>query len=231
MVQLDRTNRRDGVDAGGATVRRAADQGTFAERIPIPDGELTLYPRSFSEEESVALFQALFPQTAWSQHFVTVCGRRIAAPRRSAWYGDPGATYRYSGLQLEPLPWTPTLSDVRSRVECLAGTRFNSVLANLYRTGRDSVGWHSDAEPDLGRNPVIASVSLGAVRRFVLQHKKTGRQVALDLPSGSVLVMGGAIQHHWRHTLPKTSKPVGPRINLTFRTVRSQGRAPVGTPI
>lgn len=219
MAQSNRTDSRDG--GAGVTLRLAADPAKFARRISIDDGDLTFYRRAFDEEESTTLFQALLAQTAWTQHIVTVYGRRIAAPRLSAWYGDPGASYRYSGLYLEPLPWTETLSEVLRRVEYMAGTRFNSALVNLYRDGRDSVGWHSDAEPELRRDPVIASVSLGAVRRFVLQHKKTGRQVVLELPSGSALVMGGAIQHYWCHTLPKTSRRVGPRINLTFRTVRS----------
>jgi alkylated DNA repair dioxygenase AlkB len=145
----------------------------------------------------------------------------VASPRLSAWYGDPGAIYSYSGLRLEPLPWTPVLLEIRQVVTDLAETPFNSVLLNLYRDGQDSMGWHSDAEPELGRNPVIASVSLGAVRRFVLRHKKRKEQhIALELESGSVLVMGGALQHYWRHALPKIRQAVGPRINLTFRLIQ-----------
>jgi alkylated DNA repair dioxygenase AlkB len=140
-------------------------------------------------------------------------------PRLSAWYGDAGAVYTYSGLRLEPLPWTPVLLEIKQATERLSGTRFNSVLLNLYRDGQDSMGWHSDDEPELGPEPVIASVSLGALRRFVFQHKKRRWRIALDLEPGSVLLMAGATQHHWRHALPKTRRPVAPRINLTFRTI------------
>jgi alkylated DNA repair dioxygenase AlkB len=193
------------------------------EPLDIPDGELRLYRHAFSAGESAALFQGLLAQTPWAHHTITVFGRRVPAPRLSAWYGDPGGTYSYSGLRLEPRPWTAVLLAVKETAEGLAAARFNSVLLNLYRDGRDSVGWHSDAEPELGRDPVIASVSLGAARRFILEHKERRTRVALDLEPGSVLVMAGATQHHWRHRLPKTSQAVGPRINLTFRAV---GRRP-----
>jgi alkylated DNA repair dioxygenase AlkB len=118
------------------------------------------------------------------------------------------------------LPWITPLREIKTIVESLAATCFNSVLLNLYRDGQDSMGWHSDAEPELGRNPVIASVSLGAVRRFVLQHKKARLRIPLDLPAGSVLIMKGATQHHWRHALTKTRRPVGHRVSLTFRAIR-----------
>jgi alkylated DNA repair dioxygenase AlkB len=189
------------------------------ELIDLPEGEATLYRRVFTRCRHDDLFHILSDEIPWQQHRITVYGRVIAAPRLSAWYGDPGAAYSYSGLKLEPLPWTPALTEIRTVSEELAGTRFNSALLNLYRDGRDSVGWHSDDESTLGRNPVIASVSLGATRRFVLRHKKRPLQVELDLEPGSVLIMAGATQHHWRHQLPKTRQPVGPRINLTFRLI------------
>jgi alkylated DNA repair dioxygenase AlkB len=189
------------------------------ERLELPDGEGVLYRRAFASVESADLFAALQRETPWRQHVITLYGRSIASPRLSAWYGDPGAVYSYSGLRLEPEPWTPTLRIVRERVEALAMARFNSVLLNLYRDGQDSMGWHSDDEPELGRNPVIASVSLGAARRFLLQHKKQRLRVELLLEDGDVLVLGGATQHHWRHHVPKTRQPVGSRINLTFRTI------------
>ena len=190
------------------------------EPIPMADAEVYFYREVFSASEHDRLLQSLLSEIPWQHHMVTVYGRRLPAPRLSAWYGDPGASYRYSGLHLQPLPWISTLLEVKSAVQALTGTRFNSVLLNLYRDGRDSVGWHSDAEPELGRNPVIGSVSLGARRRFLLQHKKRGHRVALVLEPGSVLLMRGTTQHFWRHQLPKTDRRVGLRINLTFRVVQ-----------
>ena len=139
-------------------------------------------------------------------------------PRLTAWHGAAG--YVYSGIRLTPAAWTPPLLELKALAERLAGERFNSVLLNLYRDGRDSVSWHADNEPGLGRDPVIASLSLGAVRRFQLKHRRLDERLALDLPHGSCLIMAGATQHHWLHQLPKTTRPVGPRINLTFRHMR-----------
>lgn len=150
---------------------------------------------------------------------IVLYGRSISSPRLSAWHGDSDAVYRYSGLRLEPAPWTPILLDVRERVEALAAARFNSVLLNLYRDGQDSMGWHSDDEPELGRNPLIASISLGAARRFLLQHKKRRLRLEWLLEDGDVLVLGGTTQHCWRHHVPKIRQPMGPRINLTFRWI------------
>jgi alkylated DNA repair dioxygenase AlkB len=193
------------------------------DRLDMQDGEAVLHRGIFTDSRHERLFRELRDEIAWQQHRVTVYGRTLAAPRLSAWYGDPGAVYAYSGLSLEPLPWTPLLMQIKETVEDLSGTGFNSALLNLYRDGRDSVGWHSDDESSLDRNPLIASVSLGATRRFVLRHKKTRLQVVLDLPPGSMLIMAGATQHHWQHQLPKTRRPVGPRINLTFRSIVNPG--------
>ena len=196
------------------------DKAIPVQAIPLPDGTITLYRDVFKVEHD-SLFQALYTETPWQQQVITLYGRAVTSPRLSAWYGDPGAVYRYSGLRLEPLPWTPVLLQIKQRITELATTPFNSVLLNLYRDGQDSMGWHSDAEPELGRNPVIASVSLGAVRQFMLRHKKRKEpSIALELGPGSVLVMAGALQHHWRHALPKTRQLVGPRINLTFRLIQ-----------
>ncbi len=188
--------------------------------LAMPDGECLLYERVFSGDRHDRLLQALLEQIPWQQQIIKIHGRDIASPRLSAWYGDPGAVYRYSGLRLEPLDWTPLLLEIKAVAEALAAVRFNSVLLNLYRDGQDSMGWHSDAEPELGRNPVIASVSLGAQRRFVLRHKRSSACLRLDLEPGSVLLMRGATQHHWRHQLPKTREPKGPRVNLTFRIIQ-----------
>jgi alkylated DNA repair dioxygenase AlkB len=198
----------------------------IVEPIPMAHAEVCLYRAVYCARERDRLFYSLLSEIPWQQHMVTVYGHTLPAPRLSAWYGDTGASYQYSGLRLQPLPWIPTLLQVKATVQALAGIRFNSVLLNLYRDGRDSVGWHSDAEPELGRNPVIASVSLGAVRRFLFQHKSRSDRLALALEPGSVLLMRGTTQHFWRHQLPKTEQRVEPRINLTFRVIQRSRDVP-----
>lgn len=180
------------------------------------DGVLHLVAGAVAEPDAV--LARLLAEIDWRQDVATIVGRRVRLPRLTAWHGDAG--YRYSGIDNPPKPWTPLLLELKASAETLARATFNSVLANLYRDGRDSMGWHADDERPLGREPVIASLSFGAVRRFRLAHKSVPRlTLALDLPAGSCLVMAGALQHHWRHALPKTAKPVGPRVNLTFRQI------------
>ena len=158
---------------------------------------------------------------AWEQRAIRIFGQEIPQPRLTAWYGDAAARYTYSGLAWEPRLWTPALLALRQRIETATGAHFNSVLLNHYRHGRDSMGWHADDEPELGPAPTIASLSLGATRRFRLRpraglgHPPFG----LDLPSGSLLLMRGPTQQHWQHALPKTARPVAARLNLTFRWV------------
>lgn len=186
----------------------------------LEDGEARLWPAAFGPEAASRLFAALRTRIDWRQEEIVIFGERRRVPRLVAWHGDPGASYRYSGTDHDPAPWTPVLERVRARVGELSGAEFNAVLLNLYRDGRDGMGWHADDEPELGRNPVIASVSLGAPRRFCLRHRRQ-RDLRLDLElrHGSLLVMSGSLQHHWVHALPKTRRPVGERINLTFRKV------------
>ena len=196
--------------------------------VPVPacldlglaDGEARLWPAAFGPEEASRLFDALRTGIRWRQEEVTIFGQRRLVPRLVAWHGDPGASYRYSGTDHHPEPWTPDLEHIRAGVSGLSGAEFNAVLLNLYRDGRDGMGWHADDEPELGRDPVIASVSLGAPRRFCLRHRRRkDLKLDLELPHGSLLVMAGPMQHHWVHALPKTRRPVGERINLTFRRV------------
>lgn len=188
--------------------------------LGLADGEARLWPTALAPSEAAPLFDELRAGIRWQQEEVLIFGRRRLVPRLVAWHGDPGAAYRYSGTDHDPEPWTPALERVRARVRALTGADFNAVLLNLYRDGRDGMGWHADDESELGRNPVIASVSLGATRRFCLRHRKRrALKLALDLPSGSLLMMGGATQHHWLHALPRTQRPTGERINLTFRRV------------
>ncbi len=190
-----------------------------AEAVPpnlLPcDGAVLLYADALAQAEADRLFEQLQSTIDWRQEVATVMGRRLPIPRLTAWHGAAG--YVYSGIRMEPAPWTPVLRELKDIAEALAGQPFNSVLLNLYRNGRDSVSWHADNEPGLGQDPVIASLSLGAVRRFQLKHRRSAERIAIDLPHGSCLIMAGATQHHWLHQLPKTAQAVGPRINLTFR--------------
>jgi alkylated DNA repair dioxygenase AlkB len=186
------------------------------QRIDILDGGTVFYDASFyRQDEADALFERLQAETPWQQER----SRMGPFPRLTAWYADAGLTYSYSGVTHQALAWTATLAEVRGQVEEAAAAPFNSVLLNFYRDGKDSIGFHTDAEPELGVNPVIASISLGAVRQFVMKHIKTGEKLKFDLAHGSLLVMGGACQHHWVHAVPKTAAAVGPRINLTFRQI------------
>lgn len=198
---------------------------TATPRAPLldslPDADVRLFANFYDSATATALFDELLSQTPWAQRHVKVYGQLHPEPRLTAWYGDGGKGYSYSSLTLEPLPWTPTLLQIKTRIDAVAGVNFNSVLLNLYRDGRDSNGWHQDNEPELGHNPVIASLSLGAVRRFQLRHKfrKDVPKLELDLPHGSLLVMAGPTQYFWQHQIPKTAKPVVARINLTFRII------------
>ncbi len=189
------------------------------QALALPDADVTYWPDFLPEPAS--LYRRLEREIQWRQDTITLYGRPVRIPRLNAWYGDPGADYSYSGLALTPLAWTPTLKAVKQRVEAHLGARFNSVLANLYRDGGDSVAWHSDDEYELGDTPLIASVSLGAARRFSLKHKtdKSLAPVHLELHTGSLLVMRGPTQRHWQHQLPKTRAAVDGRINLTFRQI------------
>ena len=193
--------------------------------IIIADGRLRYWTGAFDQPESDRLLLELRQGIEWQQEEILIFGRRRRVPRLVAWHGDPLASYTYSGTRHEPRPWTGALLEIRARIEALTGVTFNSVLLNLYRDGQDSMGWHSDDEPELGRDPQIASVSLGATRRFRLQHRRRKSEVLnLDLGHGSLLLMAGETQHHWRHCVPKTAVQVGERINLTFRCVSPPGR-------
>jgi len=197
-------------------------------RVALADGGwVDFQPGVF--EDHAARMDALLEELPLRVEEVVVFGKRHPTPRRTSWHGDAGCAYRYSGRLFEPAPWTPALRAIRERLRALTGVEFNSALANHYRDGGDAMGAHSDDEPELGptRDDIrIASVSLGAPRRFVLQHRRTKDTREWSLGEGSVLVMGGALQHHWVHRVPRTRKPVGPRLNLTFRVVRPSPTVP-----
>lgn len=195
-------------------------ENTLGERITIPDADITLLHEVWPGVVADRFLAQLLADIDWQQHELRLFGRRVKAPRLSAWYGDHDAHYAYSGLRLVPQPWIAPLAEIKRTVETLCDCRFNGVLLNHYRHGADSMGWHSDDEPELGPEPVIASVSLGAPRVFRLKHKRErGRTYNLELPGASVLVMRGATQRCWQHSLPKTRRDCGSRVNLTYRWV------------
>jgi alkylated DNA repair dioxygenase AlkB len=184
-------------------------------------GALIFRPTWLAPEEATRAFEVLRDGVPWVQKTIRIAGREVLEPRLTAWYGDPDAAYTYSGARLEPLAWTPLLSELRARIEEAASSAFNSVLLNYYRSGEDAMGFHADKEKELGTNPLIASLSLGAPRRFVLKYRKKNAGVdpiELELTHGSLLIMAGTTQHFWRHGVPK-AKSAEPRINLTFRRI------------
>lgn len=190
------------------------------EQLPMSDAEVILYRNFFDRNESDQIFYDLHNTISWTQEVTKLFGKQVNLPRLTAWYGDPGKSYCYSKIKMEPILWSPTLIKIKSKIEALINTQFNSVLLNLYRDGKDSVAWHSDDEPELGKNPVIASVSFGATRRFMFRNKTQKElKYEIELTHGSFLLMTGATQHYWQHQIPKTNRLMQPRINLTFRKV------------
>ena len=192
------------------------------ENLALEGGNVVIHRGYFETTDADRYFEELLAEVNWSQEEVFLYGKIHPIPRLTAWYGDPFHTYTYSGIEMRPEAWTPLLAEIRDRTAEVAEATFNSLLLNLYRTGLDHVAWHADDEPELGSNPVIGSVSLGATRRFHLRPKtKSAETVLIDLRHGDVLVMSGPTQQCWLHQLPKTQKPIGARINLTFRTVHA----------
>lgn len=190
--------------------------------LPLADACLQLDPAWLPATRADALTVQLREGLDWEVHRIRMFGRMVDSPRLSSWIGDAGASYVYSGARFEPRPWHPALLQLRRELTSLLGVDFNSVLANRYRDGRDAMGWHSDDERELGRCPVIASVSLGATRRFSLKHRRQpGQKLGLELPNGSLLVMRGDTQANYRHALPRTARKVADRINLTFRCIQA----------
>lgn len=196
--------------------------------LPLPGADVRYAASWLAKDEADHLLERLLDEISWEQHRFLMFGREVAAPRLSCWIGDPGAIYMYSRTRFEPRAWAPSLLSLRARLERFCGARFNSVLANLYRDGADSMGWHSDDEPELGAQPVIASLSLGAARRFRLRRRlPRGMRLTpadtLDFPlaHGSLLCMAGATQSLYQHDLPKSAAVDTPRINLTFRYIHT----------
>lgn len=191
--------------------------------VSLPDG-FSLLRDLFEAAASLEHFNGLRAELAWEEQRFTIYGRTMPMPRLIAMYGPVG--YRYSGVVHPPRPLTPRLDAIRRRVEEVTGRPFNSVLANLYRDGRDSVGWHRDSDYAHGGQPDIASLSFGATRRFEVRDTACRSRAAVDLESGSLLLMTGDALARWQHRLAKTSRPVGPRVNLTFRHMVDNGSHP-----
>jgi alkylated DNA repair dioxygenase AlkB len=197
--------------------------GAWIHPVLPGGGELDWASGFLPPDEADTALAAILDAVPWKQEHVVLFGRRIAQPRLSCWMGDPGAVYTYSGATFEPTPWVEAAADIRRRVEAATRSSFNSVLLNLYRTGADSMGFHSDDEPELGNAPTIASVSLGATRRFVLRSRRrrgSTPSVRLPLEHGSLLVMRGETQRLWAHGIPREPSVAGARVNLTFRRIR-----------
>ncbi len=194
---------------------------TTLDPLPLPGADVS-YLRNFDLGISpMEMLRSLIDETPWRQEDVKVWGKTFRQPRLVAWYGDPGHAYSYSGISLNPLPWTDRIAGIKKRVEKLVSTRFNSVLLNYYRDQNDSMGMHSDDEKELGPRPTIASISLGAERSFLLKSKidPDAKLVRVPLASGSLLLMRGSTQKNYKHGIGKESRALGPRVNLTFRVI------------
>ena len=189
--------------------------------LNLPDAEVIYFPNFLSKEKADSLFYELLENTPWQQDEITVYGKKHLQPRLTALYGNEGKPYSYSNIIMQPHFWTSPLQKIKSLVESVSETKFTTVLLNYYRDGNDGNGWHADNEKELGTNPVIASLSLGAERNFQLKHNlDTSQKKNIILENGSLLLMKGTTQHFWKHQVPKTAKPISSRINLTFRVIQ-----------
>jgi len=198
--------------------------GNYNEEIKLllPDSDIIYYPNFYSQDEASTLFKTLKTNTSWQQDDITVYGKSYPQPRLTAFYSIENMVYSYSDISMNTMPFTPTLLQIKNKIEEEINEKFNAVLLNLYRDGKDSVGWHSDDEKELGKNPIIASLTLGEERMFHLKHKNNKLlKSKFLLEHGSLLLMKGSTQHFWQHQIPKTKKVNKPRINLTFRILKN----------
>lgn len=188
--------------------------------LPLPDAIFEYYPNFFTNDEAEALFKKIHDETKWQHDEITIFGKKIAQPRLTCLFGNEGKPYSYSGITMHPNPWNPTLVYIKEKIEAIAQQYFTTVLANLYRNEKDSNGWHADNEKELGRNPIIASVSFGEMRKFQLKHNNNpDAKLTLNLSHGSLLLMKEGSQIHYKHQIPKATQSKKDRINLTFRTI------------
>ena len=191
------------------------------KKIKIKDGELYYDRFFFNNIEANKYFNLLKKEIQWRQDNIKIFGKIYPQPRLTALYANNNKSYSYSNIKMQPITFTPTLFDIKSKIEKRLNSQFTSCLLNLYRNGQDSNGWHADNEKELGLNPVIASLSLGAERVFHMKHRNDKKEkLKINLTNGSLLVMRGKTQHYWLHQIPKTRKKVEERINLTFRIIK-----------
>ncbi|HCF03009.1 alpha-ketoglutarate-dependent dioxygenase AlkB [Flavobacterium sp.] len=189
--------------------------------LSLPDAEIIYYPQFFDKEQADQIYAELLQEIAWQQDNITVFGKTHPQPRLTALYGNEGKPYSYSNITMQPNPWNTLLQKIKYLIEFRTECQFTTVLLNQYRDGKDSNGWHSDNEKELGTNPIIASLSFGAERVFQLKHNTIAdAKKSIVLEHGSLLLMKGSTQHFWKHQIPKTTKPIGNRINLTFRSIK-----------
>lgn len=187
----------------------------------LPNADIEYYPNFFESNRANELLEKLKNEIPWQQDDITVFGKTYSQPRLTALFGNEGKPYAYSNIVMQPHPWNPLLQLIKDEIEEVSRANFTTVLLNLYRDGKDSNGWHADNEKELGQNPVIGSLSLGAERSFHLRHNTIKEQkIKINLEHGSLLLMKGETQHFWKHQIPKTAKIIGPRINLTFRIIK-----------
>jgi alkylated DNA repair dioxygenase AlkB len=193
----------------------------LSQRLPVSDADMLHLPELDLGASTIEVLNELIERTPWRSDTVVVWGKPYLQPRLTAWYGEQGARYEYSGLELNPLAWTPRLLALKASVERAARSTFNSVLLNYYRNEHDSMGMHSDDEPELGAEPVIASLSLGETRTLLFRHRsdRDRKPLRIELGDGSLLLMRGATQRHWKHGIAKERRACGARVNLTFRRI------------
>jgi len=189
--------------------------------LDLPDADTIYYPKFFDKEQSDLIYTELLQDSAWQQDNITIFGKIHPQPRLTALYGNEGKPYSYSNITMQPHPWNSLLQKIKYYIEETTGYQFTTVLLNQYRDGKDSNGWHADNEKELGVNPIIASLSFGSERVFQLKHNTINEaKKSIVLEHGSLLLMKGSTQHFWKHQIPKTAKPIGTRINLTFRSIK-----------
>jgi len=189
--------------------------------LNLPDAEIIYYPQFFDKEQADNIYAELLQEIAWQQDNITIYGKTHPQPRLTALYGNEGKPYSYSNITMHPHPWNRLLQKIKYYIEARTECQFTTVLLNQYRDGKDSNGWHADNEKELGTNPIIASLSFGSERVFQLKHNTiTDAKKSITLEHGSLLLMKGSTQHFWKHQIPKTAKPIGTRINLTFRNIK-----------
>lgn len=189
--------------------------------LSLPDAEIIYYPKFFDKEQADQIYAELLQEIAWQQDNITVFGKTHPQPRLTALYGNEGKPYSYSNITMQPHPWNTLLQKIKYHIETTTECQFTTLFLNQYRDGKDSNGWHADNEKELGTNPIIASLSFGAERVFQLKHNTIAdAKKSIVLEHGSLLLMKGSTQHFWKHQIPKTAKPIGNRINLTFRSIK-----------